>query len=303
MGYVSVSVSRRAGRATPVLAVAPIRAPSQRLERDLSIAVDGIKVAGPFPNVRRLNLDIDAAMTAQVLRQMVSTRQFELVKQDGTVFATASLDGFLPAMLAMDQMQGVLASSVSSVRSYGSEAVDGLAAPVVIMARASAGAPAQLSSSDQRNAESAFGCPVSGAAVSRHPPQLFRLDAETTLALIASPCERLQAFNVDFRAMLIGNDGKARPAMFDTKADARMPHGLVNASWDGAARWLTSTYKAREIGDCGISQIFAWDGMRLRLITQQDMPVCRRAARFLTTWQARTVSSPGLCGPGMSCSP
>jgi hypothetical protein len=50
---------------------------------------------------------------------------------------------------------------------------------------------------------------------------------------------------------------------------------------------LTSYAKGRGLGDCGVSQRFAWDGTRLRLIEQAEMSECRGNPNFIRTWTAR----------------
>jgi hypothetical protein len=64
------------------------------------------------------------------------------------------------------------------------------------------------------------------------------------------------------------------------------PPMLVNASWDEAARTLTSYAKGRGLGDCGVSQRFVWDGKRFRLVEQAEMGECRGSVDWITTFRA-----------------
>ena len=62
-------------------------------------------------------------------------------------------------------------------------------------------------------------------------------------------------------------------------------HSVVNGGIENGL--LTSYAKGRGLGDCGVSQSLAWDGRRLRLVDQSEMPECRGNTDTITTWRAK----------------
>jgi len=48
--------------------------------------------------------------------------------------------------------------------------------------------------------------------------------------------------------------------------------------------------KGRGLGDCGVQQAFAWDGLSMRLARQFEMPDCRGNVGFIQTWRAEVRS-------------
>ena len=89
-------------------------------------------------------------------------------------------------------------------------------------------------------------------------------------------------------AFVIGDDGTLRPATFDASTGIDPEAGgvpqLVNAGFGEGL--LSSHAKGRGIGDCGVSQSFAWDGTRFRLVEQSEMTECRGSTRLIPTWRA-----------------
>jgi hypothetical protein len=65
---------------------------------------------------------------------------------------------------------------------------------------------------------------------------------------------------------------------------------LTNGGWDAKTRTLSSYAKGRGIGDCGVSQTYAWDGTRFRLIDQNVMGECRGSIDYITVWTARKAN-------------
>ncbi|MEH3157638.1 MAG: DUF1176 domain-containing protein [Sphingomonas taxi] len=118
-------------------------------------------------------------------------------------------------------------------------------------------------------------------------------EAEPGTLIAALPCSA-GAYNV-IAALFVIRGGTVTPAATDapagfeaTGADSQTPvHSLINP--DLADGVLTSFAKGRGLGDCGLDQSFAWDGTRLRLVEQSEMPECRGNTATITTWRARVV--------------
>ncbi|MEO0439989.1 MAG: DUF1176 domain-containing protein [Pseudomonadota bacterium] len=80
-----------------------------------------------------------------------------------------------------------------------------------------------------------------------------------------------------------------RPAEFDVQpawAGEGRPAMLVNAGWDEEEQLLGSFAKGRGLGDCGSAESYVWDGEKFRLIEASNMPECRGAYEWITTWRA-----------------
>lgn len=86
-------------------------------------------------------------------------------------------------------------------------------------------------------------------------------------------------------------DGRTEMAEFDIDATGMNPDSdvpqLVNAAFDDGV--LSTFSKGRGLGDCGVSQTFAWDGARFRLTSQAEMGECRGNPNWITTWRARVT--------------
>lgn len=119
-----------------------------------------------------------------------------------------------------------------------------------------------------------------------------RLDAKTSLALVSHPCGN-GAYNFWSTPHLVDEAGKTRLASFDAEGGMGEEGGedasLVNADWDAKARRLTTFAKGRGLGDCGTNQSFAWDGVRFRLVHQEQMGECRGSTDYITTWRALVI--------------
>lgn len=79
------------------------------------------------------------------------------------------------------------------------------------------------------------------------------------------------------------------PAEFDIQpawgGEGRSPL-LINAFWDETDQTLGSYAKGRGLGDCGSAESYVWDGTQFRLIEASNMPECRGAYEWITTWRA-----------------
>jgi hypothetical protein len=120
-------------------------------------------------------------------------------------------------------------------------------------------------------------------------PEVHRLDATHTLVLAPSLCGN-GMYNF-YSSALVVTEGRAAltKATFDRLAgmggDDADP-SLVNASYNPTTRQLSTLFKGRALGDCGLEQSFVWDGARFRLVEHREMPECRGAIDFIVTWRA-----------------
>ena len=120
-------------------------------------------------------------------------------------------------------------------------------------------------------------------------PTMGRADKDTLI--VALPCSA-GAYNVIMVLFVVRNGavtpaGVDAPVGFDaTGEESQTPvHSVVNGGIEYGL--LTSYAKGRGLGDCGVSQSLAWDGRRLRLVDQSEMPECRGNTDTITTWRAK----------------
>lgn len=201
--------------------------------------------------------------------------------------AVNSLAGLSAALRYIDAEQK-RAGTVGALVAKG-PAPDTAAAPAlpVVRAVAATGKAGSLSPTRLAALRKAAECGIADYNDTPPAPEFHALGGGETLVLL--PCDS-GAYNFISSLYVIGRDGKVRPAQTDAPAgmdpDARVP-SVVNGSFE---RGILSSYaKGRGIGDCGVSQQFAWDGRRFRLIEQSEMGECRGSIDYITTWRARVV--------------
>ena len=121
-------------------------------------------------------------------------------------------------------------------------------------------------------------------------PETYRLDAAHTLVMVLSICGN-GAYNYFTKALIIPNSGTpVAVAKFNAPSIMGEPGnadpGLVNASYDAKTRRLATYAKGCGLGDCGMTQQFAWDASRFRLVEQSEMGECRGSVDYIRTWRA-----------------
>jgi hypothetical protein len=218
---------------------------------------------------------------------LAKANRIALVDTGGKPLATISLAGASAALRYIDNKQKRV-GTVTALVAKGAAKAGPLPPPLPIVAAPPVDKrpPRTLSAArvtaliGPDNAK----CDYSTAKVE---PEAFRLDARTSLVTVAHPCGN-GAYNYFSSAFLIDETGKVRPATFDT--DKRKKDGwqlgLVNAGYDPKTPRLSSFVKQRGLGDCGLGQDFAWDGMQFRLVDQTEMGECRGSVDYITTWRA-----------------
>ena len=241
-----------------------------------ALAVDGRVAARGVARGRAPEnaADVTLPLTPPMLAAMRNGRRIALA---GTP-VSASLTGLAATLLYMDDRQRRPAPPLPIV----TRPAPGTKAPrTVIRARALAALPADARDCDTPTVDL--------------KPEAHRLDATRSLVLIAHPCGN-GAYNFFSTALLVDERGVPAPARFDAAPTmgastvGELAGGsLVNADWDAATRTLGIYAKGRGIGDCGVTQRYAWDGARFRLVEQAEMSECRGSTDYITTWRARVV--------------
>jgi hypothetical protein len=211
-----------------------------------------------------------------------------IVDPAGRAVATTSLAGLPESLGHIDIVQG-RAGTVSALVDAGEKPLTVIPpAPslVQILSPPPSGRPHRPLSDQQVRAWHAnFGCVAHDRLARQRLPTYQRLDEQTTLGLIRSPCATA-ARDDRVLAVLIDESGAARVATFDIAADADAPARLANGWWDRSSSRLRAFAEADTSGTCGTSHQYAWDGQQFRLAERTEMNVCSRTTSFLRTWSA-----------------
>ena len=221
---------------------------------------------------------------------LANARKVAVVDGGGKELVPISAEGAGAALLYMDDRQHRVATATALVSRGPAPASSVPAPPAVPTVQSAASSnrpPVKLSATAIRKIRGDDACDDP----SREEEVGYdRLDSASTLALIPESCAS-GAYNFFFVPMIMGNDGKARPAIFDD-AKPKSPDeddGVFNAGWDPKTRTLETGMKGRGLGDCGEWSRYAWDGERFRLIELNVMSDCRGSIDFITVWRAKAV--------------
>ncbi|WP_315761796.1 DUF1176 domain-containing protein [Sphingomonas sp. Y38-1Y] len=196
-----------------------------------------------------------------------------------------SLTGAAAALRYIDdrQRRGGTVDAIVARGSASGAAAPRPPAPVIrvprIAGRAAALAPAML----ERMRKTADCQPIDDAAMAR--PELHPLGGGRTLAIV--PCG-LGAYQ-SWSAIYVTDGTRFAPARFDVppNGDGEVVPTVVTPSYD---RGILSSYaKGRGLGDCGVSQSYAWDGRSFRLTERAEMTECRGSRALIRTWIARVA--------------
>jgi hypothetical protein len=152
------------------------------------------------------------------------------------------------------------------------------ALPVVVSAPPSARPPRRPTAAQVKAARGENVCEDRSR---EQAPDVARLDAGHTLVLVPLACGS-GAYNFLSVPLILDEAGKATTP----KLSEGEEEGVYNATWDAKARRLGTYMKGRGIGDCGVTQTYAWDGARFRLVEQTEMGECRGSMDYITTWRA-----------------
>lgn len=257
----------------------------------LTLAVDG----APAETFTAQTKDsVSLPLTGALLTALRNGRRVTLFGADGKSLGVASLAGLSAAFRYMDDQQGRV-GTVGALAAVGAKPDASIpappAAPVIATPPASAKPPrnltvaaaAKLIGPDNATCDYASG---------KVQPRAYRLDASHSLVLVDHPCGN-GAYNYFTSVFVLDEAGKATPARFDappgmgeTSTDGTGE--LTNGDWDPKTRRLNSFEKGRGLGDCGSTELYAWDGSAFRLVDQSEMGECRGSIDYIRTWFART---------------
>jgi hypothetical protein len=218
---------------------------------------------------------------AGLLAALTVGKKAMVVDSAGKPLGTLSTAGVAAALLYMDEKQGRLGNVTALVRK-GPASASALppvpALPVIAAAPASSKPPRRPTAAQIKEARGDNACEK---AADEQPAESWRLDARHSLVLVPAHCGS-GAYNMLSVPLLLDESGKATKLAFGGDID-----GVWNADWDPKARRLGTYSKGRGIGDCGVTQVYAWDGAAFRLVEQTEMSECRGSMDYITTWRAR----------------
>lgn len=252
-----------------------------------ALAVDGKRVPMRV-TATGASAEVDRRETIALIAAMRNGAKLTALDARGKATGDASLSGLSAALLYMDEQQRRIGTSTALIRGgpKPSTAVPPTPAiPVIVSPPMSSAPPARLSAADKTKTLAPLEC--QGSSEVSDTPQIARLDARTTLALVPWPCGN-GAYNYYANALLIDNAGKARPAPFDASPGMgeEIDNSAVNADWDPKTRRLSAFAKGRGLADCGALSSFAWDGIRFRLVLLEVMGECRGSRDYIPVWRA-----------------
>ncbi|MBM3928992.1 MAG: DUF1176 domain-containing protein, partial [Sphingomonadales bacterium] len=248
--------------------------------RPRGLAVDGKRLATG-------RASYDGASAQALVDAMANGTALQVLTGAGKREATISLKGTSAALRYIDAQQGRVGTVTAAVARGPAPAARVPAAPAlpVVTALQPAGTPATPTAAQIATMRKTADCDLEGFA-GDGSPEMHALGSGATLVLL--PCSA-GAYNITAAAFVL-RDGRIAPAGTDAPTSfgddnsTAGPAALVNAGFEDGL--LTSYAKGRGVGDCGISQTFAWDGTRLRLTEQAEMSECRGNTGLATTWRA-----------------
>ena len=227
----------------------------------------------------------------RIVAALVNARTVTLLGRTGKPLGTISLAGLSAALRYADAVQHRVDTVTAAVAKGRAPAASVPAAPLapVIHTPAPTGTPARLSKGQIAAIKRTARCDAPPSPDVDWSPVVSSVGGDTSLAVL--PCS-VGAYNV-IGALFVIRGNRIEPARTDAPAgfeasgaDPETPvPSVVNGAFENGV--LTSYAKGRGLGDCGVSQRFAWDGTRLRLIEQAEMSECRGNPNFIRTWTAR----------------
>ncbi len=275
---VSLSIERAAGPGGTVT----IRLYRAEITLPLTASVDGTAVARGGV-VREDATELTGAPALELAKQIARGQALTIADAAGATVATLPLTGAAAALRWIDAQQGRDGTTGAIVARGDRPDTRPAPAPPVVRTTPIRGEAALLDPLLVEKMRSGLDC--DGDAL---PDVTARpLGDGRTLAIV--PCTA-GAYNL-LSALFVVERGAATPVQFDAPLDsggASEEPLLFNATFgdDGV---LTTLAKGRGLGDCGVTQRYAWDGTRFRLIEQRAMDECRGNTDFIRTWTARVV--------------
>ncbi len=220
-----------------------------------------------------------------------------LVIQDaaGKTLAWIAGAGARNALGYMDERQGRVRTTTALIHSGPRPASVVPAAPplpVVDVAPPTRERPLNLTKAELSTARRQHGCATSDVGGLSETQELYALGNGRTLIMMSCGAG---AYNFNSKPLIAWREGgrlRVEEAKVDVALqgfDGEKPQFLVtNSDFDPATMRIAGFAKGRGLGDCGVSEHYAWDGERFRLVEQHEMSECRGTQDLLTTWRAET---------------
>jgi hypothetical protein len=212
---------------------------------------------------------------AILLKTMLEEESFRIFGNDNK---SVVLDtrGLLAVLVYFDTVQQRIGNQ-SALLPNGSRQIEAPPTPpqvpIVKTPKVASAAPRILSQAQLLKERQTFDCSTSEpVAKTTSGVDYIRLDARTTLAIIAPPCS-LSSYNSFGRIVLIDEAGNPRLAQIERdNAQAKLAESLVGALWDKTARRLISFghWNAR----CGSGEAYVWDGETFRIVEENATASC-----------------------------
>ena len=292
-GYVTVSVKRDAGERSPAI---------------VQIAMTSGLQEGPPANVAKLMID-DTELTmsfryeagminlppcsdASVIESLMQGKTLYSVDENGNTVSSASLIGLREALLHMDTQQKRLEtqSSVVADGCKGGKMFKGPVTvpqyPVIRVPSPTTKASTRLTVAAADQARAFYECGGTEDVMRKREIKYVRLDKNNTLAIIPALCGT-GAYNSTVRVAIIDNQGRLRVPRFDMREASEALDQMTNGWWNESEGLLSSSAKGRGVGDCGLTESHAWDGLQFRLTERREMSACRGSVDYITTWRAK----------------
>ena len=255
---------------------------SETIPLPLRISVDG-KPAGEGGRAEDEAIRIDGAVARRIVAAAANGRILSVADGGSAATDAISLAGLTAALRYIDAEQGRAGTGGALVaRGTAPDRRPAPAAPVVA-ALAPSGRAAAPSAAQLIALRQAGSCDEDVAANTAVAPESHALGGGNTLLLL--PCS-MGAYNV-IGLVYVGDAEGFRPAEFDAATgmgEEGVAPSVVNGQWQDGL--LTAYAKGRGLGDCGVSDSWAWDGARFRLVEQAVMPECRGNTDYIRTWKA-----------------
>jgi Protein of unknown function (DUF1176) len=261
-----------------------------------AFVIDGIRMLGLATTID----DSDAAIiipgnsALRFIKQLSRGQNLELVDATGKSLAVMSLSGLNAALHAMDQQQQRV-GTVTALIHPGKRAANIVPKPPllpIIRTQAAAKvAPFQLDPVAEARLLNDLRCdgkPLRGASQGQYP-----LDDRHSFFWQSWHCGKGEP-NLMSRAIIVSSEGVFSDARFDIRlalGEGGNPV-LRNAEWDQDKRLLITNNPGRSMAACNMTQSFAWDGNRFRLVEQAETRECRGNYGYITTWRALVVAGP-----------
>ena len=286
----ALTLSRAAGAAGAISI--SISAADSHSDRYQLLVDDRVVDTGPLmPDAAPVKIGGKEAL--RIVQSMKKGLAITLVDGAGVVQGKASLAGYTAALRHIDVVQGRAGTnSALVVRGRKAMRKPALTAPLILAKKVVPTPNIPDATSLVALAESSKCAPDREGVIQDTAYSLGKLGGtDRALALIS--CGN-GAYNFS-TAVYIGSldvSGKwtFEPAKFDYEQNIDAAKDglqlIINGGWDAASQTISSSSRARGVGDCGRAQTYIWDGNMFRLVRASVMDECRGSLNWITVWQA-----------------